>query len=99
MSAGVKHDQGKLRHDLLPNFPIHETIRVLMHGAKVYGDDNWKEVPNLRARYYSACKRHLDAWWDGEQLDVGEGGSNLHHLAHAMCCLVFLIQAEKEEII
>lgn len=99
---GIKFDDGKLRHDLLPNYPIHETIKVLMYGAEKYDDHNWKKVLNLRARYYNACKRHIDDWWEGEQLDTGDEnnpGSGLHHLAHAMCCLIFLMQAEKEEII
>lgn len=96
MTEGIKFDDGKLRHDLLPLYPVHETIRVLMYGAQKYDDHNWKKVPNLRARYYNAVKRHIDDWWEGEQLDSESG---YHHLAHAMCCLIFLMQVEKEEII
>ena len=95
-TSGRKFDDGKLRHDLLPLYPVHEVIRVLMYGAEKYDDHNWKKVPNLRARYYNAAKRHIDDWWAGEQLDKE---SSFHHLAHAMCCLIFLMQAEKEEII
>lgn len=96
---GRKYDDGKLRHDLLPLYPIHEVIKVLMFGANKYDDHNWKKVPNLRARYYNAAKRHIDDWWEGQKLDTGDNGSGLHHLAHAMCCLIFIMQAEKEEII
>lgn len=96
MTEGIKFDDGKLRHDLLPLYPVHETIRVLMYGAQKYDDHNWKKVSPLRARYYNAVKRHIDDWWEGEQLDSESG---YHHLAHAVCCLVFLMQAEKEEII
>lgn len=96
MPEGMKFDDGKLRHDLLPLYPVHEVIRVLMYGAQKYNDHNWKEVDELRSRYYNASKRHIDAWWDGELHDPETG---LHHLAHAVCSLVFLMQAEEEEII
>jgi len=33
--------------------------------------------------------RHLTAWWAGEDLDPESG---LHHLAHAACCLMFLLE-------
>lgn len=95
-SEGMKFDTGKLRHDLLPLPPVHEVIRVLMYGAEKYDDDNWKIVGNKRARYYNAAKRHIDDWWEGEQTDKESG---YHHLAHAMCCLIFLIQSEKEGIL
>jgi len=94
--VGLKFDDDKLRHDLLPLYPVHETIKVLMYGAKKYDEFNWKRVRPLRARYYNAAKRHIDDWWAGEWKDPESG---YHHLAHAICCLVFLMQAEEEDII
>ena len=38
-------------------------------------------------RYYDAMQRHIDAWWQGEQKDPETGE---HHLAHAICCGMFL---------
>ena len=32
-------------------------------------------------------QRHIDAWWQGEQKDPETGE---HHLAHAICCGMFL---------
>ena len=32
-------------------------------------------------------QRHIDAWWGGEQKDPETGE---HHLAHAICCGMFL---------
>lgn len=83
-TLGIKHDDGKPRWSLLP--PIKSVIQVLEVGAKKYGVDNWKRVPDARTRYYDAAMRHIDAWWGGEVLDPED---NLPHLAHAVCCLLF----------
>jgi hypothetical protein len=66
-------------------------LRVLEFGAKKYGAENWREVPDARRRYYDAADRHLRAWWEGEALDPDTGES---HLAHAACCLLFLLGFE-----
>jgi len=87
-STGIKFDGDKLRWDLLPVKPLESVIRVMMLGSKKYGDDNWQLVPASRRRYYSACFRHITAWWMGEKIDPESGE---HHLAHAICCLMFLI--------
>ncbi len=89
---GMKHDQDKLRFDLLPTHPIREVVKVLMHGAEKYDDFNWKLVDNLRARYYSAACRHLLDWWDGIAIDDESG---LHPLAHVICNLIFLMEDER----
>jgi hypothetical protein len=46
-------------------------------------------------RPFSAAMRHLWAWWKGEQADPETG---LPHLAHAACCLMFLMAYEKRRI-
>ena len=51
--------------------------------------NNWKIVPDSKRRYFDALQRHLWAWKEGEQIDPE---SNKHHLAHAMCCLMFLYE-------
>jgi hypothetical protein len=91
--AGRKDDQGKLRYDLLLPSMTRPVVRVLTHGAEKYGDHNWSKVERLPSRYYAACQRHLDAWRDGERVDPESG---LPHLAHAICCLMFLLAHEGE---
>lgn len=91
--VGKKNDQGKRRWDLLPWGPIEEVVQVLQVGAIKYGDENWVRVPNARIRYFSAAMRHILAWWRGEELDKEDG---LSHLAHAMCCLIFLMVVGKK---
>lgn len=87
-AEGTKHDEGKPRWSLLPLDTITQVVAVLEHGAKKYGDDNWRYVENGRTRYYDALMRHVDAWWRGEDNDPDSG---LPHLAHAACCILFLM--------
>lgn len=84
---GHKADKGKPRWDLLPLDALNPLVRVLTHGAVKYGDNNWQQVPEARARYFAACLRHLTAYQSGEICDPESGES---HLAHAMACLLFL---------
>ncbi|MBS1170601.1 MAG: hypothetical protein H6R01_1519 [Burkholderiaceae bacterium] len=88
MSAGQKFDSGKRRWSLLPAGSVEEAVDVLEIGAAKYSEDNWQRVPNPRTRYYNALMRHINAWWTGEQKDPETGK---HHLAHAICCAMFLI--------
>ena len=91
-AEGIKHDETKPRWDLIPIEPIEEVVKVLTYGAAKYADDNWKKVPNWRRRYFSACMRHIIAWWKGEIKDKESGQT---HLAHAICCLLFAMWREK----
>ena len=56
---GKKYDDGKNRLDLLPPFALEEIGWCLSHGAKIYGDENWRKVPDLRKRYLGAARRHI----------------------------------------
>lgn len=90
---GKKDDTDKMRWSLLPFREIAQVVKVLQHGAQIYGDNNWVKVKPLRERYFNAAMRHITAWWEGETKDE----SGHHHLAHAMCCLIFLMWADNEE--
>lgn len=91
VAPGRKDDAGKPRWDLLPASVV-EVVKVLTVGAKRYGDDNWRGLETPRRRYYSALLRHVTAWYYGERNDPDDG---LHHLAHAMCCALFLLELDK----
>ncbi len=90
MSEGIKYDTSKPRWSLLPIGTMEEVIKVLEYGANKYAPDNWKKVPQMEIRYYDAAMRHIDAYWKGEYLDEESGQP---HLAHAVCCLLFLMWA------
>lgn len=85
---GFKYDQSKADWSLLPMKGFEPVIRVLTYGAKKYERDNWRYVENGETRYLAAALRHLAAYQDGEHEDNETGES---HIAHAICCLVFLL--------
>jgi len=62
-----------------------DEITVIIPGAR-----NW-EQGMAWSRLYAATFRHLTAWWGGERTDQETG---LSHLAHAGCCVCFLIAFE-----
>lgn len=66
-------------------------VNVLTHGAEKCAPDNWRSVPEWRRRYFAAAQRHLVAYYQGEGLDEDSG---LPHLAHAACCILFLLAKE-----
>ena len=86
--VGTKLDNDKLRWSLLPSGTIAQVIQVLEYGAKKYSVGNWVNVPDGKTRYYDAAMRHLDAWRGGE---LNDSESGLPHLAHAACCILFLL--------
>jgi len=93
MDKFVKADAGKPRYDLLPPGPIHEVVKVLTFGAAKYGPDNWR-LCTEPWRYVRAGLGHIFAHMRGEKLDEE---SELPHLAHAACCLLFLLGLEEQK--
>ena len=91
---GVKYDEDKLQWTLLPFRALKEVVEVLTFGAKKYSPDNWKVVPDARTRYVDAAFRHLTDWQISERLD---GETRKSHLAHAVCCLLYLLWFEQTD--
>jgi hypothetical protein len=90
-TTGIKYDNDKPQWSLLPFKALKEVVDVLTYGAKKYAPDNWKKVPNAKQRYIDAGFRHFTAYAAGEKLDPETGKS---HLAHALCCLLYLLAFE-----
>jgi len=82
-----KFDEGKSRVDLIPPAALVEIGRVFGYGAKKYGAWNHR-AGTAYSRYTAALLRHIYAWQNGEDLDPESG---LHHLAHAACNLLILL--------
>jgi hypothetical protein len=91
---GAKHDTGKQRYDLIPAYALDKFVEVLTFGSKKYGDNNWRLVDSMDDRYFAALMRHMWAWKRGEAIDKESG---LPHLAHAACCIMFLLDEEAGE--
>jgi hypothetical protein len=92
--TGVKFDNEKPQWSLMQWKALSQVVDVLTYGAKKYAPDNWKKVPNARQRYIDAGFRHFTAYAAGEKNDSETGKS---HLAHAICCLLFLLSFELGE--
>jgi hypothetical protein len=88
---GVKHDGGKLPWHLLPGDAVEDILAVLQFGATKYGERNWERGMAWH-RLFSAAMRHMWAWWRGDDRDLETG---LPHLAHAACCIMFLMAYAK----
>ena len=68
-------------------------MEVLEFGAVKYGVDNWSNCAEP-VRYYDAAMRHLMAVRGGEMIDIESGK---HHIAHAICSLMFLYELMTKE--
>lgn len=78
-------------HLVPPVANIHECM-VLAHGAKKYGEFNWRTGPAISLpEYLSAMTRHILAIQDGEYIDPE---SNLPHLAHIRATAGILLDAD-----
>lgn len=85
--AGLKFDAGKPGLELLPFESLVEIAKVLDFGAKKYAAHNWRKGMGW-GRLIGALLRHTFAFARGENNDPETG---LSHLAHAGCCLLFLL--------
>lgn len=90
-AGGLKFDGDKPSLALLPVESLEEVGKVLTFGAKKYDAHNWRKG-FVWSRLLSACLRHVFAFIRGEDKDPETG---LSHLAHAACCLLFLISFTK----
>lgn len=93
LTEGAKYDENKIPLDLLSPEYLEGTARVLAFGANKYEPYDWAKGIKY-SRVFAALLRHLWAWWRGEQLD---SETNLHHLFHASCCLMFLCHYEQHQ--
>lgn len=94
-TQGRKYDTGKPDYTLLPWDGVEDIVRVLDAGAQKYARDNWRFVANGKIRYLAAAFRHLAAYARGE---VTDPETSLPHLAHAGCCILFLLSLEKTNV-
>ncbi len=92
--VGIKPDEGKSRVDLLPPNSLLEIGHVLAWGAANRGDNNWRYVVGAKRRFIAAALRHVYKYMAGEDIDPETGR---HHLAHAACDVLFVLELELEE--
>lgn len=79
--------------------PVHlwpETATImgamgLLDGALKYGRSNWRAVGVRASIYNDAVRRHMAAWFEGEDIDPDSG---LPHLAHALASIAIVVDAQ-----
>jgi hypothetical protein len=91
LGSALKFDTDKLPVNLLSSEALMQTAAVLKFGADKYAEHNWR-AGFAWSRPLAAAMRHIMAFNDGEDKDPESG---LSHLAHAMCCIMFLLEFEK----
>lgn len=63
----------------------------MLNGMLKYGRSNFRAVGVRASIYVDAAKRHLDAWFEGEECDPDDG---VPHLAAALSCIAIIVDAE-----
>lgn len=63
----------------------------MLNGALKYGRSNFRAVGIRASIYYDAARRHIDAWFEGEECDPDDG---VPHLAAALSCLAIIVDAQ-----
>jgi hypothetical protein len=73
--------------------PIVKAYQAIAHylGNVKYGAWNYRAAGARASVYRAALDRHMDAWWEGEELDPADGTP---HLANALACIGILLDAK-----
>jgi hypothetical protein len=64
---------------------------AMLDGALKYGRSNFRTSGVQATIYTDACKRHINAWLEGEEVASDSG---VPHLAHALACLAIIVDAQ-----
>ena len=60
---------------------------AMLEGACKYGRHNYRVLGIRASVYYDAARRHMDKWWEGEDIDPDSG---LSHITKALASLAVL---------
>lgn len=93
LEPAMKFDTSKPRYDLLPPDALEEIVKVLTYGAEKYADRNWEKGLSY-GRCFAALMRHCWSWMKRENGGY-DSETKLSHLAHAGCCILFLLAFEQ----
>ena len=69
---------------------LYEVGAALTEGARKYGGYNWRVAGVRTSVYIDATRRHLDSFWEGEDIDPDSG---LSHITKGIASLVVLRDA------
>ena len=83
--------QAKLPMHLWPTTASAMGCLAFLNGALKYGRGNFRAIGVRASIYVAAAKRHLDAWFEGEEFDPDDG---VPHLSAALACIAIIIEAD-----
>lgn len=86
----------KIPYHLWPNTATILGVIAMLDGGCKYGRSNYRALGVRASVYYDACRRHLDAWFEGEDYTTD---SHIHHLGHALACLAIIVDAEAKGLL
>lgn len=90
------HKQAKLaRFGLIPPGPLRELAELYGRGAELYSDHNYLKGYDWSLSY-DALQRHLNAFWDGEDLDPEARSKHVINAAwHCLALAEFMNHPER----
>lgn len=71
----------------VPTTVLHEMGIGMLEGALKYGRHNYRAVGVRASVYYDAAMRHLNAWWEGQDIDPESGLSHITKLLTSIAVL------------
>ena len=83
--------QTKLPMDLIPETAVAAMTLSFLEGALKYGKFNWRAKGVRASIYYSAMRRHMSKWMNGEDCDQE---TKVPHLASVMACCAIILDAD-----
>ena len=91
-SVGVR----KVPASTIPAPVALEIGLAMLEGARKYGRSNYRVSGAMASVYYDACRRHMDDWWEGTDIDSDSG---LSHVTKAIASLVVLRDAMMNDML
>lgn len=77
----------KYRMSCVSSAVMAEVAVAMTEGALKYGRHNYRAAGVLASVNKDAAKHHVDAWWEGQDIDPDSG---LHHIVKAIAALTVL---------
>lgn len=88
--------QGRVSLGLFPDTAVLAGCMAMHEGREKYGQYNYRAVGVRASVYHEALRRHVAAWWNGEDIDPDSG---LPHIWKALACLAVLIDAQSLDMV
>jgi hypothetical protein len=81
---------GKIPSSCVSRLVLAEVGVGMFEGALKYGRHNYRGLGVRASIYFDATMRHLDSWWEGQDIDPA---TNLSHITKAICSLFVMRDA------